>query len=209
MTISLTSQSANTSDLLTLARWMAGEFSNQKQAFANSKQYVHIHVFFRPLPFNFFSGIGFYSELVYDYDLWTPYRQGIPMLVDKGNHIYIENYGLLDPVQYTGAAPELSVLLAFTPDSMTRRHCCSMVFKGKGDVFQGNVEPGNKCLIPRNGRQTYVSSEVMLTENTWDSLVKDMDIETHEQVWGSTAELLCSENKQCFTNEILVVSELC
>lgn len=69
MTISVTSQSANTSDLLTLAQWMAGDFSNSNLALANSKQYVPIHILFRPLPLNLFSGIGFYSEQVYDYDL--------------------------------------------------------------------------------------------------------------------------------------------
>jgi CpeT protein len=209
MTISLTSQSANTNDLLTLARWMAGDFSNQKQAFANSKQYAHIHVFFRPLPFDFFSGVGFYSEQVYDYDLWTPYRQGIHRLVDKGDHVYIENYGLTDPVRYAGAARVLEILHTITPENIIRRNCCSMVFRRDGDVFQGSVEPGNKCLIPRNGRQTYLKSEVTLTENTWDSLDKGMDIETHEQVWGSTAGPLRFEKKQSFANEVPAVSDLC
>ncbi|NEP55405.1 MAG: hypothetical protein F6K65_44160 [Moorea sp. SIO3C2] len=88
-----------TSNLLTLASWMAGDFSNQKQAIDNPQLYAHIHVFFRPLPFDFFSGIGFYSEQAYDYDLWSPYRQGVHRLIDKGDHSYIENYSLkeLDP----------------------------------------------------------------------------------------------------------------
>jgi CpeT protein len=72
MTISLTSQSANTSDLLTRSQWMAGNFSNHNLRKANSKQYAHIHVF-RPLPFNCFIAIGFYSQQVYDYGLWAPY----------------------------------------------------------------------------------------------------------------------------------------
>ncbi|WP_442946976.1 CpcT/CpeT family chromophore lyase [Nostoc sp. UHCC 0870] len=33
-------------NLVTLARWMAGDFSNYQQAFENSKDYAHIHVFF-------------------------------------------------------------------------------------------------------------------------------------------------------------------
>lgn len=211
MTISLNNPDTNISDLFTLARWMAGDFSNQKQAFANPKQYAHIHVFFRPLPFQFFSGIGFYSEQVYDYDLWTPYRQGIHRLVDNGDHIYIENYSLKDPVIYAGAARELSILHSITHDSIQRRFCCSMVFKRDGEMFKGSVEPGNKCLIPRNGRQTYLVSEVELTETTWDSLDKGIDLETNEQVWGSTAGLLCFEKKQSFAHEVPVgnVGELC
>lgn len=125
MTISLTSQSANTSDLLTLAQWMAGDFSNPNLRKANSKQYAHIHVF-RPLPFNLF----------YDYDLWAPY---------------------------------------------------SMVFTCVGDVFRRNVE----------------------SNNTWDSLDKGMDVETPEQIWGSTPEPLCFEKKQNFANSVPAVSDLC
>ncbi|MEM9816628.1 MAG: CpcT/CpeT family chromophore lyase, partial [Cyanobacteria bacterium P01_D01_bin.6] len=53
-------------DLVTLARWMAGDFSNQKQATESPREFAHIHVFFRPLAFDFFSDIGFYSEQVYD-----------------------------------------------------------------------------------------------------------------------------------------------
>ncbi|OKH53543.1 hypothetical protein NIES2101_10475 [Calothrix sp. HK-06] len=149
MNISLTSQSANTSDLLTPAQWMEGSFSNPNLAFANSKQYAPIHILFRPLPLNLFSGIGFYSEQVYDYGLWVPY---------------------------------------------------SMVFKHKGNVFRGNVQSNNKYLIPRNGRQTPVVSELTLTENAWNSLHKGMDVETPEQIWGSTPRPLCFEKKQNFAN---------
>ena len=42
---------AISNDLLTLAHWMAGDFSNYQQASTSPKDYAHIHVFFRPLPF--------------------------------------------------------------------------------------------------------------------------------------------------------------
>ena len=79
------------SDLKTLCQWMAGDFSNRKQSDDRPTDFAHIHIFFRPLPFEFFNTIGFYSEQVYDYDLWSPYRQGIHRVVDKGDHILIEN----------------------------------------------------------------------------------------------------------------------
>lgn len=46
MTISLHNNQLQASDLKILANWMAGDFSNQKQAFANPQLYAHIHVFF-------------------------------------------------------------------------------------------------------------------------------------------------------------------
>jgi hypothetical protein len=116
-------------DLITLASWMAGGFSNQKQSNANPQSYANIRIFFRPLPFDFFGGIGFYSEQVYDYDLWNPYRQGIHRLVAQEGQIYIENYGLKDGMLYAGAGRELDILLTITPDCIERRYNCSMVFK--------------------------------------------------------------------------------
>ncbi|MFN6516594.1 MAG: chromophore lyase CpcT/CpeT [Nostoc sp. CreGUA01] len=209
MTIAPSDCSTKSSDLLTLACWMAGDFSNQKQSFANPQLYAHIHIFFRPLPFEFFSAIGFYSEQVYDHDLWTPYRQGVHKLVDLGDRIYIENYSLKDPILYAGAGRDLDILKTITPKSIERRYNCSMVFVREGEMFRGSVEPGNQCLIPRNGRQTYLVSEVELTEQTWISLDKGMDIQTHEQIWGSTAGPLRFEKRENFANELNAVSALC
>ena len=103
-----------TNDLITLAQWMAGDFSNRAQAQGNPKLFAHIHVLFRPLPWDFFGGVGFYSEQVYDYDLWSPYRQGVHRFADRGDHIYIENYGLIEPMLYAGAARELGAKLEWS-----------------------------------------------------------------------------------------------
>jgi CpeT protein len=191
-------------NLTTLAQWMAGEFSNYQQAQSNPSLYAHIHIFFRPLPFEFFSGIGFYSEQAYDYDLWRPYRQGVHRLVDRGTDIYIENYSLKDAMLYAGAARELSILRTISPDCLERRYHCSMVFKRDGDRFIGSVEPGNLCLIQRHGCQTYLISEVEVTQNTWMSLDRGMDIKTHEQIWGSEYGALQFAKSQSFANELIL-----
>jgi len=80
-----------------------------------------------------------------------------------------------------------------------------MVFKRESDRlnrFLGSVEPGNRCLIERNGCQTYLVSEVELTETTWISLDRGMDVNTHEQVWGSTFGPLYFEKCQNFADEL-------
>jgi CpeT protein len=187
--------------MLQLARWLAGDFSNGRQALENSKNFAHIRIFFRPLPFNFFGGIGFYSEQTYDYDLWSPYRQGIHRLVDWGEQIYIENYGLKDAYFYAGAGHNLDILKTISPDCLERRHNCSMIFYWDGNLFRGKVE-GNQCLIKRKEKLTYLISEVELTETTWISLDRGMDLDTHEQVWGSTHGPLRFEKQQSFADEL-------
>ncbi len=194
--------SVKNNDLITLAQWMAGDFSNYKQSFEKPQQFAHIHIFFRPLPFEFFNAIGFYSEQVYDHDLWTPYRQGVHRLIDQESQIYIENYSLNDPVQYAGAARELSILKTITPDCIQRRYNCSMVFKREGEMFRGSVEPGNQCLIQKKGCSTYLISDVEITETTWSSLDRGMDVNTHQQIWGSDFGSLWFEKRQSFAAEL-------
>ena len=192
---------AISNDLLTLAHWMAGDFSNYQQASTSPKDYAHIHVFFRPLPFEFFSGIGLYSEQVYDYDLWTPYRQGIHRLVDRGDDVYIENFSLRNAMFFAGSGRDLNILKTITPDAIARRYDCSMVFKRDRDRFIGSVE-GDRCLIEKNGCQTYLDSYVEITETTWLSLDKGLDVNTHQQVWGSTTGPLKFEKRESFAHEV-------
>ncbi len=189
-------------DLLILARWMAGHFSNFHQAQAQPQQFAHIHVLFRPLPFEFFGGIGLYSEQVYDYDWWRPYRQGVHRLIDQGDAIYIENYALTDALHYAGAARELSILHSIRPDQITRRYHCSMIFRRQGDAFHGAVEPGNRCIITKQGCPTYLVSQVELTETTWISLDRGFDPTTHQPVWGSEFGPLVFDKQASFAEEL-------
>ena len=185
-----------------LANLMAGDFCNRQQSQANPKDYAHIRIFFRPLPWDFFSGIGFYSEQVYDYDLWSPYRQGVHRLVDKGDRIYIENYSLKEAENYAGSGHNRDILLTIPPDDIERRHNCSMVFVQEGEMFRGSVEPGNKCFIHRKGVNTYLVSLVELTETTWISWDRGMDLNTHEQVWGSAKGPLKFKKRTSFADEL-------
>jgi len=192
----------NSKDLLALAHQLAGEFSNREQAFSNPRLFPHVRVFFRPLPFQFFADIGFYSEQVYDHDLWSPYRQGIHRLVDCGNHIYVENYALKDALWYAGAGRDRKILESIPNSAIERRYHCSMIFRRCEDGFQGAVEPGNQCLIERNNCKTYLVSEVELTENSFVSLDRGIDVNTHEQVWGSTSGPLRFNKERSFGHEL-------
>lgn len=213
-----------TSSLLRLCQWMAGEFSNRKQAMAEPANYAHIIVAFRPLPFEFFGGIGFYSEQAYDHDLWSPYRQGVHRLaIQDDGSIYIENYALKDPMLYAGASREDSILASIPPGEIERRCHCSMVFwpsqtqpefsrlpagtglpgaEGDRPRYVGQVEPGQGCIVPRGERQTYLVSEVDLTETTWVSRDRGFDINTHEHVWGSALGPLRFEKMRSFAQEL-------
>ena len=172
------------------------------------RNYAHIRIFFRPLPWDFFSGhrLIFPSRYM-DYDLWTPYRQGIHRLVDRGDSIYIENYSLRDADNYAGSGHNRDILLTIPNDCIERRSNCSMVFHKQGETFFGSVEPGNKCLIHRKGVNTYLVSTVELTETTWISWDRGMDLESHQQIWGSAVGPLKFTKKESFASELPAICQ--
>ena len=61
-----------------------------------------------------------------------------------------------------------------------------MHIKTKADrKYIGSVEPGNKCMIPRDGQLTYLVSEVEVTQESWISRDRGYDPDTNRQIWGS------------------------
>lgn len=199
----------NTSQAITLSRWLAGEYSSVKYTLEIPRTNPHIRIFFRPLPYIFFGGLGFYSEQIYDHDPWHPHHQNVQRIIPQGDNVRVENYALKDPDLHTGAGQDLEILATVTPESLELREGCAIIFKRQGDTFVGGVEPGNKCLIPRrDGSMTYLVSEVEVTQNTWISRDTGYDVNTHEKVWGSTNGLLKFDKIQDFSDEIPDISIL-
>ena len=93
--------------LLLFAKTLSGHYSNLQQSQENPKDFAHINIFFRPLPWDVLKAPGFYSEQSYDHDPWRPYRQGIHRLLPaEGETFIVENYGFADPcLLYTSPSP--------------------------------------------------------------------------------------------------------
>jgi hypothetical protein len=95
---------AHSTDITTLARWMAADFSNQEQAYENPPFFAHIRVCMRPLPLELLSGVTFFVEQAYDYMLNSPYRVRVLKLINAGDRIEIENYTVKQEEQFYGAS---------------------------------------------------------------------------------------------------------
>ncbi|MCL2929903.1 MAG: chromophore lyase CpcT/CpeT [Trichodesmium sp. MAG_R01] len=193
----------NLSQAITLSHWLAGEYSSIKYTLEDPRTNPHIRIFFRPLPYDFFGGIGFYSEEIYDHDPWHPHYQFVKRVIPQGDSVRVENYALKDPDLHTGAGQDLEILATLTPDNIELRKGCAMIFKRQGDTFVGGVEPGHKCLIPRgDGSMTYLVSEVKVTQKTWTSRDTGYDVNTHEKIWGSNSGPFKFDKVQDFSGEI-------
>ena len=177
----------HSTNIVTLARWMAADFSNQEQAFENPPFFAHIRVCMRPLPLEFLSGVSFYVEQAYDFMLNSPYRVRVLKLVETGDRIEIENYTVKEEKQFYGAARDPQRFKALTAQHLEKLPGCNMIVEWTGHSFKGAVEPGKACMVFRNGRNTYLDSEFEIDQDKFISLDRGRDPETNEHIWGSLA----------------------
>ena len=159
------------------ARTLLGHFSNFNQAQNSPKDFARINIYFLPLTFKIFGKPAIYSEQSYDYDPWRPYRQGFHNLEKKGDILIVNNFGHSSQQRVAGAGISES-------------------------RYEGNVEPGNKCFIPKNGKLTYLVSEVELNKKQWISRDRGYDIKTNKQCWGSIHGLLKFDRVESYSELI-------
>jgi hypothetical protein len=177
----------HSTDIATLARWMAADFSNQEQAFENPPFFAHIRVCIRPLPLEVLSGVAFFVEQAYDYLLNDPYRVRVLKLVNAGDHIEIENYSVKEEKKFYGASRNVERLKTLTADDLEKLPGCNMIVEWTGHNFKGTVEPGKGCIVVRKGQKTYLDSDFEIDEDKFISRDRGRDPETDEHIWGSVA----------------------
>lgn len=186
----------NQNELLNFAKVLLGHYSNQKQAIENPKDFAHINIFFQPMPNKFFNTAHIYSEQSYDHDPWRPYRQGIHKISISKGIIIVENFEIENMYRLAGAGPRPELLNGFNCTSIKQRFGCAMHFKKKGETaYTGEVEPGCKCIVPRDGQLSYLVSEVEVNEKIWESRDRGFNIDDHKQCWGSEHGKLKFERK--------------
>ncbi|PLZ26027.1 chorismate-binding protein [Fischerella thermalis WC558] len=194
----------SSTDIATLARLMAADFSNQEQAFENPPFYAHIRVCMRPLPLELLSGVSFFVEQAYDYMLNDPYRMRVLKLLTTQKHIIIENYTVKEEQRFYGASRNIERLKTLNADDLEKLPGCNMIVEWTGNSFKGKVEPGKACIVFRKGHKPYLDSEFEINEEKFISLDRGRDPETDEHIWGSVAGPFHFVRWQSFADEVKV-----
>lgn len=177
----------HSTDVATLACWMAADFSNQEQAFENPPLFAHIRVCMRLLPSDLLSGVGLYVEQAYDYLLNKPYRVRVLELIPVDDHIEIKNYTLQQPESFYGASREPDRLKDLNADQLVALPGCNMIVEWTGHSFKGHVEPGKACIVVRDQKETYLDSVFEIDDQKFISHDRGRDPQTDEHVWGAHA----------------------
>ena len=64
---------------------------------------------------------------------------------------------------------------------------CHYQVEQKSDGYYGSIEPGCRCIVSRNGKDTVLVSTFHLQDNTLKTLDRGHDPKTNERLWGSIA----------------------
>ncbi|MEH1944117.1 MAG: chromophore lyase CpcT/CpeT [Nostoc sp.] len=194
----------HSTDITTLARWMAADFSNQEQAFENPPFYAHIRVCIRPLPLELFSGVSLFLEQAYDFLLNQPYRMRVMKLIPAEKHIVIEHYTVKEEQKFYGASRDPERLKVLSVDQLEKMAGCNMVVEWTGKSFKGRVEPGKCCIVVRDGKNTYLDNEFEIDAKEFFSLDRGRDLDTDERLWGSIAGPFHFVRWSSFADEVKV-----
>ncbi|MGL5794207.1 MAG: chromophore lyase CpcT/CpeT [Waterburya sp.] len=174
-------------DVTNLARWMASDFSNQEQAYANPPFFAHIRVCMRPLPYDLLDGTSLFLEQAYDFMLNQPYRLRIIKLNVVGDRLELENYKVKEQEKFFGASRNLDLLQTLTADQIEKMTGCDMDVTWTGNSFKGEIKPGKACIVERKGKVTYLDNSFEIDGQKLVSYDRGRDPETDELVWGSVA----------------------
>lgn len=195
---------SHSTDIITLARWMASDFSNQAQAFENPPFFAHIRVCMRPLPVELLGGVSLYLEQAYDIELNSPYRVRVLKLVPIADRIDIENYAIVNEEQFYGASRDLQKLQELKKAEFKLMPGCTFITHWTGSSFKGRVEPGKGCMVVRKGKNTYLDSEFEIDGEKFISHDRGRDPETDAHVWGALAGPFEFTRRASFADEIQV-----
>ncbi|WP_320668255.1 chromophore lyase CpcT/CpeT [Prochlorococcus sp. MIT 1307] len=189
------------SPLLQFAENLSGKYSNVEQAQKNPRDFAHINIYFLPIEWSILQGAWFYSEQSYDYAPWSPYRQGIHQILSIDNIFIVENYSLNSPEKFAGSGFMPDLLKDIRENSFRKRDGCAMHFtQVSSDIYLGKVEPGQRCLIQKGDRMSYLVSNIELRKDKWLSLDEGFDLNTNKKIWGAEHGYLKFKKIQNFKN---------
>lgn len=194
----------HSTDIATLARWMAADFSNQEQAYANPPFFAHIRVCMRPLPLSLLDGVSVFLEQAYDYALNQPYRLRVLKFVNADEHIEIENYKVKDEQLFYGASRDLERLHTLTTEQLEKLPGCTFHVEWTGNSFKAAVEPGKGCMVLWKGEETYLDSTFEVSEHQLISCDRGRNPQTDEHIWGSIAGAFEFARRVSFADEVKV-----
>ncbi|PSB26498.1 chromophore lyase CpcT/CpeT [Stenomitos frigidus] len=198
--------------LVTLARYMAGEFDNREQAIADPVWYVHLRFWQRPVPLFSEDSLTLFAEQASVINLDQPYRQRIIRLMQRNDvaaPVQVQYYGLKDPTAAQGAGLKPEFLQALTLDHLESLPGCRLQVTHHLEPHSivASPMPGSQCFFSYQGRKAQVQLGFAAYPDRFESHDKGIDIETQKATWGAVMGPYRYTKRRDFAAEFAIVGE--
>ncbi|UBF26816.1 chromophore lyase CpcT/CpeT [Kovacikia minuta CCNUW1] len=195
------------SSLLTLARYMSGEFDNREQAIAEPIWYVHLRLWQRPVPLFTEDSLTLFAEQANILQSGQPYRQRLLRLRQVANEpespLQVQYYSFKDPGAISGAGSQPEILQTITLDQIDRLPGCVLhVTQPTAHAFVASPPPDSPCYFTYQGETRQVSLGFEARSEQFLSYDKGVDIETGKALWGAIMGPYRYTKRQDFADEL-------
>lgn len=199
-------------ELITLARYMAGEFDNQKQAIADPVWYVHLRLWQRPVALFTEDSLTLFAEQANIVNLDKPYRPRILRLYESDanpNSLQVQYYMLRNTEAIRGAGRNPELLKQLTSEQIEFLPGCSLTIKHhqvapNSYKFSASSATGEPCSFSYQGNSYQVSLGFEATAEEFRSYDKGSDPTTGKAMWGALLGPFRFKKRQDFATELSV-----
>jgi len=180
-------------DLITLGKYLAGEFDNKEQALAEPIWFVHLYLWQRPVDLFTDDSITLFAEQANIVNLDRPYRQRIMRLMPNPNSetgLYVQYYMPKNPSALIGAGRNPDILKTLTPAQLELLPGCILsvaqqTLAPSSYKFTASPLPDACCTFTYQGNTVQVSLGFEVTEAQLHTYDKGIDRETGKATWGA------------------------
>ena len=200
----------HSAELITLARYMAGEFDNRQQAIADPVWYVHLRLWLRPVPLFTEDSLTLFAEQANIVNLDQPYRPRILRLYPNPTtpaSLQVQFYMLKNPDAIRGAGRNPELLKQLTTAQIEFLPGCTLSVKQRlvspnTYEFSAFSATNTPCIFSYQGKDYQISLGFEATPEEFRSYDKGIDPATGKATWGALLGPFCFTKRQDFAHEL-------
>ena len=191
--------------MIALATYLAGEFSNQSQATEQPAWYVNLRLWIRPVPIFKEDSITLFAEQANILKLEQPYRPRIVRLRQRES-IEVEFYMFKDLATGKGAGQDRNLIEQITPDKIEFLPNCTLKVATQelagGTCFETTPVTSEPCTVNYQGTSFQVFLGFKATANELLTYDKGIDPATGKGTWGALMGAYSFTKLQDFSSEL-------
>jgi hypothetical protein len=200
----------HSAELMTLARYMAGEFDNRQQAIADPVWYVHLRLWLRPVSLFTEDSLTLFAEQANIVNLDQPYRPRILRLYPNPTapgSLQVQFYMLKDPEAIRGAGRNPELLKQLATEQIEFLPGCTLSVKQhlvspNSYEFSAFSATDTPCSFSYQGKDYQISLGFEATPEEFRSYDKGIDPATGKATWGALLGPFRFTKRQDFADEL-------